>query len=598
MKFLNKIGAWAVMALAMTACVDQDPDIQDFPSADVDFTYEVADDEYQVDYYVVSQIRFNNTSAKTGALRWNFGRAVVEYVDGSASSNNPVVMFKQAGRYNVSLTVEGVGTRTYPILIADIQPKLTSVVKGEDESDLVVVGQTAVSFEVDTPNPQGKKIEYTLTFPSGTTDAETGLEVENPFVFVREVLEDGTYKDTKDDVLCTVPSVKFAEIGSRKVTVDAKFDFEGDEQRNLEQSYFNVQVACDVPAPTLYYAEKDGNIKALKLVDDSKYTVYPYDMGVVSGDNPFNLCYAAYDAVNDEGVAEKQEYIYILDCGKKYYYSSAPDGEGDGKITAMRVDGTGVNTVISNVGMYGFNDPYWGFVVDETLYYSDRNQGIRKMSVKDRNQMETATTVAGGDNYLVKWNWLNYYGSGISYGAIPGGIYYDKSNKWWVAMHYSGAGVYRFKNSDIHTDGQIGVAKPYPIFLSGSYFKTFTIDEDRNKFYAWSYLNKKGFFVYDLPSDSEGSTFETGKGYVAAFDMEADPINTTASEGVFTTQMAVDKTTGNVFFAFRASSDEKAYKTGIYYYNPDSTPQPVIYGETEGEAGLGLVINPNPSQLF
>ena len=590
MKFLNKIGAWAVMALAMTACVDQDPDIQDFPSADVDFTYEVADDQYQVDYYVVSEIRFNNTSAKAGNLRWNFGGAEVEYRhETNASSNNPVVQFKKAGRYNVSLTVEGVGTRTYPILISDIQPKLTTTV-----ADMVVIGQTAVSFAVDTPNPEGKKIQCTITFPDGTTDAESGAEVENPFVFEREVEADGSVKDTR-----VIPSVKFAEIGSRKVTVDAMFDFEGTEPRLLEQGYFNVQVACDVPAPTLYYAERNGNIKALKLVDPTKYTVYPYDMGVISGDSPFNLCYASYDVTNDEGLTEKQEFIYILDAGKQYYYVNDGTGLGDGKITAMRTDGTGVNTVISNVGLHAYNDPYFGFVKGETLYYSDRNTGIRKMSVKDRNQVETAEGIAEGENYFMKLQWINFYGAGISYGAIPGGFLCDSSGIWWLACHFNGPGVYRFKDSDVHTDGKINpAAVPYPIFLSGSYFKSFTIDEDNGKFYAWSMLQKKGFFVYDLPKTTDGSTFDAQKGYVEVFEMNADPINTTASEGVYTTQMAVDKTTGNVFFAFRAASDEPTYKSGIYYYNPNDPGKLNVYGETEGEAGIGLVINPTPTQLF
>lgn len=585
MKFLNKIGAWAVMALAMTACVDQDPDIQDFPSADVDFTYEVNGNEFQVDYYVVSEIRFTNTSAKTGNLTWNFGNAEYEFREGDAHSANPVVKFKKAGRFNVTLTVDGVGSRTYPLLIADIQPKLTSTV-----TDMVVVGETGVSFAVDTPNPEKLKIKYTMTFPDGTID-ENGVEVENPFVFF--VGTDGNYSRE-------IPTVKFKEIGSRKVTVDADFDFEGAEERRLEQGYFNVQVACDKPAPTLYYAEKNGNIKALKIVDDNEYTVYPYDMGVVSGDNPFNLCYASYDATNDEGVTEKQEFIYILDCGKQYYYTSDGTGLGDGKITAMRTDGTNVNTVISNVGLHAYNDPYFGFVLGETLYYSDRNTGIRKMSVKDRNQVETAAGQGEADNYFVKLQWLDYYGAGISYGAIPGGFLRDSSGIWWLALHFNGPGVYRFKDSDVHTDGNVNpAATPYKIFLSGSYFKAIAIDEARSKFYAWSMLNGKGLFVYDLPSTSEGSTFDANKGSDKFFPMMADPINSTASEGVYTTQMAVDNASGKLFFAFRASTaDGETKPSGIYYYDPSTGAEPAIYGETQDEQGIGIVINPNPTQLF
>ena len=87
MKFLNKLGLLALFAFAMSACVDQDPEIQNFPDPDVDFTYEVAGDQYTLDYYVVSPIQFKNTSAKTGTVTWNFGcdESLIEVQD-----NNPM----------------------------------------------------------------------------------------------------------------------------------------------------------------------------------------------------------------------------------------------------------------------------------------------------------------------------------------------------------------------------------------------------------------------------------------------------------------------------------------------------------------------------
>ena len=62
MKFLKKIGLFAASLLVMTACVDKDPEFQDFPDPDVDFTYNVAGDEYTLDFYVVTSIQFNNVS--------------------------------------------------------------------------------------------------------------------------------------------------------------------------------------------------------------------------------------------------------------------------------------------------------------------------------------------------------------------------------------------------------------------------------------------------------------------------------------------------------------------------------------------------------
>ena len=40
------------------ACVENDPKIEDFPSEKVDFKYEVAGNEYKLDYLVGSVIQF------------------------------------------------------------------------------------------------------------------------------------------------------------------------------------------------------------------------------------------------------------------------------------------------------------------------------------------------------------------------------------------------------------------------------------------------------------------------------------------------------------------------------------------------------------
>lgn len=595
MKFLNKIGAWAVMALAMTACVDQDPDIQDFPSAAVDFTYEVNNDNYKTDYYVVTEIRFRNTSAQAGNLKWSISTDKYEFREGTnATSANPIVKFHEAGRYNVTLTVEGVGSRTYPILIADIQPKIVPTIV---DAEMVTVGETFVKLDLDLPNPEKKTVQYTITFPEGTV-AEDGSDVAGKFELTRTFNEDGTYNDSK-----VVPQVKFSDIGSRRVTVSAVYDaVQGGENRTLEQGFYDVQVACNEPAPTLYYAEKGGNIKALKIIDPSKvnYGIYPYNMGVVSGDNPFNICYGEYEVTDEEtGTKSTQGYIFILDAGKQYYYTNDPIGLGDGKIVAMAVDGTNVNTVISNVGLNAYNDPYKGCVVGTELYYSDRNMGVRKISTNVRNEAETATDSYAGENYFVKDTWLNYYGGGITYGAIHSNLVYDADAKvWWLGKHFNGNAIYRFQNGHIHKDGNIDVSKPpYGKVLTSSNISAFNFDD--KYLYVWRMENATpGFYVYDRPAYDQTNTDIYAVKAVKEFKMKADPINTTASEGVYTSQMAVDAgNTGYVFFAFRASSDETAYSTGIYYYNPDGAALGV-YGKTQGEAGLGITINPNKTYLF
>ncbi len=123
-KLLRNISFIAVLLAGLSACTEADPEYTDFPSKDVDFSYSVAPNpdgevEYALDYYVVSTIQFTNTSAKEGSVTWDFG-------DGTSSTEeNPQHKYAEAGYYNVKLTVEGVGSRTYPLMINDIAPVLS-----------------------------------------------------------------------------------------------------------------------------------------------------------------------------------------------------------------------------------------------------------------------------------------------------------------------------------------------------------------------------------------------------------------------------------------------------------------------------------------
>lgn len=118
MKLINKFAIFALGAAAMASC-SHDYDTSNYYSpADVDFTYEVDGEEYTLDFYVVSTIKFNNISAKTGSYKWDFG-------DGTTSTEqSPLHKYEVAGQYRVTLTIDGVGTRTYPLMINDITPTL------------------------------------------------------------------------------------------------------------------------------------------------------------------------------------------------------------------------------------------------------------------------------------------------------------------------------------------------------------------------------------------------------------------------------------------------------------------------------------------
>ncbi len=581
MKLFNKLSALVLFAFAMVACVDQDPEIQTFPDPDVDFTYQVADSTYALDYYVVSHIQFKNTSSKTGEVTWNFGAPEGEYEITNEDINNPIVKYKNAGLYNVTLTIGGVGTRTYPILIYDIVPKVWI---SEQSMELVELNNCKVSFDLRLPNPENKRVKYTWTFPK---DAKVNGEslVNDTISFVT---------DTLGNVECP-KNATFSHLGSQKVKIDAIFDYGGEEERPLEQAYINVQISCPFEAPTLYYAQVGGNIKAIKLFDDAQLAelgadvkVYPYDMGVPSGDNPFNLLYGA--------TAEGEHWVYILDAGKQYYYINDEGGVlGDGKITAMRTNGTDVNSVISNVGGPAFSDPFQGYLHNGNIYYNDRNRGFSRIAMTERGLQEGKSSDNFRASYVVKNEELGYYNAGIVYGAISNGLYIDDEEVFWWGKNYNGVGLYRFKESDIGTG-----KRPYGVLLSGMQFTAYTLDEKNDKLYVWSIGGSSpgsGFVEYPLPPNTAESTLDPTKGVTKFVAMDAKPVNTTADERVFVKQMVVDSRNGRVYFGFRAETGDPWGKgTGLVYYNPE-TQTCERYGETDDEI-LGVTINPNPTKLF
>lgn len=564
MKLLKNIGLLAIMMIAMVACVEKTPDYGNFPSKDVDFTYNVDGSQFLTDFYVVSTMQFNNTSAKTGAVSWDFG-------DGNKSTEaNPTHKYDAAGLYKVTLSVDGVGSRTYPILIYDIAPVLTV---SKQSADIVVINDVDVEMNIFLPNPENLKCQYTWIFPEGTMN-ENGDEIKT---WVGYSHEDGS--------IDYPGKLKFKNIGSQKIEIQTIFDFGGEGQRRLEDSYVNVQVGCNYPCKTLYYATIDGNIKAYKLVDAAKVPegtkVGAFDLGVKSGSHSTQLVYA-----NVNG----QDYIYILDSGKQYYYVNDVDGNlGDGRIVVMSADGSYSDVMVTNVGQKAFGDPFQGCTDGTYLYYTDRGTGIRKLPLTTRGQVE-ASDWSAETGYLVTNQHLGYYGRGIAYGAIHSSLVLDSKGVFYWAKNYSGQGIYRFLTSDIDKLNDI----PHPILLSGAFPKAFNIDEKRSKMYAWlsrgSYI---GFNSFALPAlDGKVDTSDKEQ----FFAMDADPINTTADEGVYVTQFAIDSDNGNVYFGFNAANTEKSYTTGIKYY--DFTNKKIVSLNNNGEKALGIAICDTPTKLF
>lgn len=563
----------AIMMLAVTSCVDKEPNYGNFPSKDVDFTYQVDGDEYALDFYVVSTVQFTNTSSKSGNVTWDFG-------DGQTSNEaNPKHKYEKAGIYTVTLTVDGVGSKSSPLMIYDIAPVLSVTSQTEP---VVVINDVQVNLGIELPNPENLICKYVWKFPEGTKTAD-GTELTE---FVGYSHEDGTIDNPG--------AISFKNIGSQKIELQTWFDVNG-ENRRLEDSYVNVQVGTPDPCPTIYYAELGGNIKAYKLVDMSKLPKgtknLPFDMGVNSGNMPTQLVFATEKT--DAGA--EQDNVYILDCGKQYYYVNDEDNTlGDGKITVMAADGSNVNVMITNVGGQAFNDPFQGCTDGTYLYYTDRNTGIRQIPLSTRGARES-TIFREEKGYFVVNNQLSYYQQGISFGAIHTGLYIDKSGMFWWGKNFSGNGIYRFKTSDIGKTGA-GVKIPHPIVLYLTQPRAFTLDEELGKLYVWMTKGNTpgvGFCEYNIPAADQ--TVE-GSNYNKFINMEADPINSTPDEGVFTTQFAVDPTTHYVYFGFRALPSDKTYTTGLMYYDP-ATKTVHKYMDNNDKI-LGVCINPRKTALF
>lgn len=569
MKMIKNISLLALLLIAMVGCIEKTPDYKNFPSADVDFTYGVLGEDYVNDFYVVSTIEFKNTSSKQGNVAWDFG-------DGTTSTEqNPIHKYEKAGNYKVTLTVEGVGSRTYPILIYDITPILSVTNQSED---IVVINDVTVELGIELPNPDNLKCKYIWSFPAGTMK-EDGTTITTFEGFSHE---DGT--------IDYPGKLKFKNVGSQKIEIVTYFDIEG-ENRRLPDSYVNVQVGFNKPCKTLYFAVYGGNIMAYKLPDPadvpSDCKIYPFDMGVSSGNTPQNILFTNVEEPNDEGQMVKKGYLYILDCGKQYTYINDEDGiNGDGKISVMSADGVYSNVVVTNVGQTAFNDPFVGCIANGLIYYTDRNTGIRTIPVTARGEVEA-------NNYFCQNNWLAYYGQGIAYGAIHTALAVDSRGVFWWAKKYNGQGIYRFKSTDIFPDGKPVGGIPYPIIVSGANPKAVALDEARKTMYVYQCTgDKKGFCVYALPSDSEGPR-DTDT--LVNIPLSASADNATADEGLFVTQFAIDSTTGNVYFGYR-TDDDKTYTTGLKYYNPTTKKIESLYGNTMKI--LGVAINDTPTKLF
>ena len=562
MKKYKLAGLLITLSIAIAACVDHVPNAESLPSADVAFEYSVIDDSYQLDYYVGARVQFRNTSFKAGECSWEFG-------DGNSATGEVVEhKYPVTGTYPVKLTVSGIGFVERNIFIADIRPILTI---DDIEGGVCEVNTTLVHISVDLPNPEGLAEEYEWIFPEGTVN-EAGEEI--------------TSFSGKEPGL-----LKFKHVGSQ--TVRLKTTLGG---RALEEGVRNVQVGYFEAVPTLYYAVKKGNIMALKLANNppAGMKINPFNMGVKSGDHPFNLLF------NDSS-------LYVLDCGRQFIFvdDEGPRNLGDGEIFVMSKDGSEKNTVLTNKGQYAFDDPFYGYIENNVLHFTDRRTGIAKIDLKERNRVLNRTDFP----FWVENAKLGYYNQITGFGAINGCI--GKINGvWYWCKTFNGLGIARFKESDI-LSAILGSGQTAPMPADGWVLRNLEV-----KSYVWDDVNQLFYFsvwtigmegIYrctleQLPTISATATSLAPYRLTLANGKTVIPtlVGGSTEEGgeheyAAFCQLALDRTTGAVYFGLRSGDPDTP--SGLIRYNPTSGNLEHVPG-TEGVLIYGVAVNNTPAKLF
>lgn len=397
---------------------------------------------------------------------------------------------------------------------------------------------------------------------------------------------------TTDIVRDFPKSIRFWHVGSQQIKVKV---YLGNEL--IDICNINIQVGYDREVPTLYYAEVNGTIKAYKLTNGNQ----PADMQIV----PFDLGVRTQHAFN---LLFKDESLYVLDAGKQFYYvNDVQSNLGDGKISVIAKDGSKVETMISNVGGPAFQDPFYGYVDENNLYYSDRNQGIIKLPLSTRD----AVYNAGEHPYYVQHNTLGYYNNGIAYGAI-GGMFGKIDGVWHWTKFYNGNGIFRFKDSDILekaiSQGNDSNKPKDGILLDGMMPKSFVYVPWHDKMLVHIMdAGYNGVYVatYD-ELESVGTSKNSLRPYYITYNGMMFESNTTgnlpakegyASESVGICQMVYDEYNDCVYFAYRNNSYSSYMcpPTGIYSYNMATGEVTCLI---EGVEAYGLTVNNTPSKLF
>ena len=561
----------ALLPIVAVSCIPNVPEEEVLPRDAVSFEYYIdqnAEPKYYLDFYVDSDITFKNTSPETtiGEPTWDFG-------DGAVLTGEEVTHFyAKAGTYTVKLTIGDYSSKQ-SIMIAPIKP----IVKIVLDDEVCEVRASAVSFEVELPNPKNKPATFTWTFPEDTKN-EAG---EDCATFVGD-----TVTDLPEPVL-------FSHVGSQTVQLDVKLG-----EDDLEPTLMNVQVAYNKEVPTLYYAVQGGRVMAYKLTNNEQpadMKINSFDLGVSSGQHPFNILF-------------KDSLLYLLDAGKQFYYVNDVNGVlGDGKISVISKDGTKVQTMITNAGQAAFDDPFYGFIDGDFLYYANRNTGIMKVPLKDRDKVYTIDEYP----YFVRHNHLQYYGAGgLAYGAVSRNFAKIDGVWHWSTCHTATA-TFCFQDDDILKEpiaqGDKALLPEEGKICDGVKIGSFYYSKKHDKvvfcamgtsancvsactYEEWKAMLSEG----DI---SKKAVKYQDKDFASNLDGNLPAIEGTGVESVGITQITYDDINECVYFAYRNNGKvtDRYPNTGIYCYSFKTEQVTCLL---DGVSAYGLTVNNTPAKLF
>lgn len=320
----------------------------------------------------------------------------------------------------------------------------------------------------------------------------------------------------------------------------------------------------------IYYAVKGGNIC---YSQDGEI----FDTGIASGAHPFNMQYY------DNG-------LYVSDAGESHIYSSIDQSDGE-LFLIESFDNTFLKSQMAISGGHAY-DPYtcWIDTITGTLYSCGRNNPVYRINVNNHSWYPY-----NYDFLITSWSQSPYYNKGLAYGAIPRAIQKDSNGVYWMAVNYSGNGIFRFTDSDIYssTTEAYNAPLPYSVIAYGSRLTAMYLDEKNGYLYAYS-VSTSAHGLYRIALDN----VESAKGDMSNWELIDNSLasseNITSDEGVYVRQISGD---GNYIYWSYIADETSGCKSGIKRVNATGTPSVEYVVEDIEAYGFALVPKTNISGI-